>query len=117
MQTPILSYIKLSISRAREGHLPLYRQLGEMLYLQLRFRIGPGFYHRARFWRREMPFRQKTRYRLGQPYLDALASINHPRYETLSQNKVCEKAMLTLFGIPTAPFMGCFHRCFTAFLF
>ncbi len=109
MQSSILSYIKLSMSRAQEGHLPFYRQLIEMLYLLLRFRIGPGFYHRARFWRREMSFSRKIRYRLGQPYLDALAKINDPRYETLSQNKICEKAMLTLFKIPTAPFLGCFH--------
>ncbi|MEZ5523857.1 MAG: sugar-transfer associated ATP-grasp domain-containing protein [Pseudomonadales bacterium] len=102
-------YLKLSVTRAREGHLPVARQLLEMAYLLIRYRLGPGFYHRARFWRRDMPFREKTRYRLGQPYLDAVAKINHPRYETVSQNKICEKAMLALFAIPTAPFLGCFH--------
>lgn len=112
MLPSILGYLRLSSAKAREGHLPVYRQLAEMTYLQLRYRLGPGFYHRARFWRREMPFREKTRYRLGQPYLDAVAKINHPRYETISQNKLCEKAMLTLFSIPTAEFLGHHHPRF-----
>lgn len=105
----MIDYIKLSLARANEGHLPVIRQLLEMAYLLLRYRIGPGFYHRARFWRRDMTFQEKTRYCLGEPYLNEVAKINHPRYETVSQNKVCEKAMLELFSIPTAPFLGFFH--------
>lgn len=101
--------LKSSIKRAGEGHLPVWRQAIEMIYLQLRYRIGPGFYQNAQFWRRDIPLSRKARYRLGQPYLDELKAINDPRYEMVSQNKVCEKALLALFAIPTASFLGHFH--------
>jgi hypothetical protein len=101
--------VKSAIATANEGHLPVWRQLLEMFYLQVRYRIGPGFYNKAEFWRRDIPLEKKARYRLGQRYLDELSTINDPRYEMVSQNKVCEKAVLSLFAIPTAGFLGHFH--------
>ena len=102
-------YLNQSRARAREGHLPVYRQLAEMVLLELGYSLGPGFYHAARFWRRNMPFQSKTRYRTGKRYLKAVAAINNPAYYKLSQHKVAEKAILTLFAIPTAEFFGFFH--------
>jgi hypothetical protein len=102
-------YLKQSRQRAQEGHLPVYRQLAEMAVLELGYSIGPGFYHAARFWRLDMPFRSKTRYRTGKRYLKAVAAINNPAYYKLSQHKVAEKALLMLFAIPTTEFFGFFH--------
>lgn len=102
-------YLKQSRERAREGHLPVYRQLAEMVVLELGYSLGPGFYHAARFWRQDMPFQSKTRYRTGKRYLKAVAAISNPAYYKLSQHKVAEKALLMLFAIPTPEFLGFFH--------
>ena len=109
MFTTATGYIKESLKRAREGNLPIWRQLVEMIILELCYSIGPGFYHKARFWRRDMPFREKTRYRVGKRYINLVAKINDRNYYKLSQHKLSEKALLRLFGIPTAEFIGFFH--------
>lgn len=109
MFAKVADYLNQSRARAREGHLPVYRQLAEMVVLELGYSLGPGFYHAARFWRRDMPFQSKTRYRTGKRYLKAVAAISNPAYYKLSQHKVAEKALLTLFAIPTAEFFGFFH--------
>jgi hypothetical protein len=109
MFSRIMHFVELSQQRADEGHLPLRRQLAEMLVLQLRYAIGPGFYHTARLWRRDISFRDKTRYLVGHRYLKAVAKINNPAYHKLSQHKVAEKALLTMFSIPTAEFLGYYH--------
>jgi hypothetical protein len=80
-----------------------------MVLLEFGYSLGPGFYHAARFWRRDMSFQSKTRYLTGKRYLKAVAAINNPAYYKLSQHKVAEKALLTLFAIPTAEFFGFFH--------
>ena len=109
MYTAATGYLKESLKRAREGNLPFWRQLAEMIILELCYSIGPGFYHKARFWRRDMPFRDKTRYRIGKRYLNSVARINDRKYYKLSQHKLSEKALLRLFNIPTAKFIGFFH--------
>ena len=103
------SYLDQSIRRAREGGLPVWRQLGEMLVLELFYSVGPGFYHKAKFWCRDTPFREKTRYRVGRRYIKSVAKINNHNYYKLSQHKLSEKALLTLFKIPTAEFLGYLH--------
>ena len=103
------SYLNESVRRAREGGLPVWRQFGEMLVLELLYSIGPGFYHKAKFWCSDMPFREKTRYRVGRRYIKSIARINNRNYYKLSQHKLSEKALLTLFGIPTAEFLGYLH--------
>ena len=109
MFSRVMNIVEVSRERANAGHLPLHRQLAEMLVLQLRYSIGPGFYHAARLWRRDIPFRDKTRYLVGHRYLKAVGKINNPAYHKLSQHKVAEKALLTMFSIPTTEFHGYYH--------
>lgn len=104
-----INQLKESLKRSSEGHLPFLYQVGEMIILELCYSIGPGFYHKARFWRRNIPFKTKTRYRVGRRYLELVAAINNPNYYKLSQSKVAEKALLQMFHVPTAEFLGFYH--------
>ncbi|MFN4291459.1 MAG: sugar-transfer associated ATP-grasp domain-containing protein [Permianibacter sp.] len=94
---------------ARHGGLPFWRQLLEMLVLKLCRDLGPNYYHAARFWRREVSFRDKWRHANEREYDELLFAINPVNYRKMSQHKVLEKATLTLFGIPTPRFIGFFH--------
>ena len=112
MLSSAISIIKESQLRAQQGHLGTLRQLGEMLILQLRYGLGPGFYHKARLWRREIPFQRKTRFRIGKQYASIVNTLNNRSYFKVSQHKVVEKALLTLFNIPNAEFFGLYHPKF-----
>lgn len=105
----LTTLIQQASESAQQGHLPVYRQLLEMALLKLCYSIGPGFYHKARLWRRDIPFRSKTRYRVGQRYKAIVDAINDRRYFKLSQHKVVQKALFSLFGIASAEFYGFFH--------
>lgn len=94
---------------ARHGGLPVWRQLLEMLVLKLVRDLGPNYYHSARFWRREIPFRNKWRHANEREYDELLFAINPANYQKMSQHKVLEKATLTLFGVPTPRFIAFFH--------
>lgn len=99
----------LSRRRAREGHLGLWRQLGEMALLRALHGVGPGYYHTAGFWRRELAWSDKTSQVSASEYRRRVALLNPAAYRKLSQNKIPEKAILTLFGLPTPRFLGRFH--------
>lgn len=96
---------------AARGGLPLSRQLVEMTALKLVRNLGPNYYQAGRFWRRDMPFRDKWRHANNREYEKYLFAINPAVYQKASQHKVLEKATLTLFGIPTPRFIG-FHHAF-----
>lgn len=101
--------IELSRRRAREGHLGVGRQLGEMVLLRILHGVGPGYYHTAGFWRRELAWGDKTGQVSAREYRRRVALLNPVSYRKLSQNKIPEKAILTLFGIPTPRFLGRLH--------
>lgn len=96
---------------AAQGGLPLPRQLIEMTALKLVRNLGPNYYQAGRFWRRDMPFRDKWRHANNREYEKYLFAINPAVYQKASQHKVLEKATLTLFGIPTPRFIG-YHHAF-----
>ena len=101
--------IDASREAAARGGLSLPRQLFEMTTLKLTRNLGPNYYHSGRFWRRDMPFRDKWRHANNREYEKLLFAINPALYQKASQHKVLEKATLTLFGIPTPRFIGFFH--------
>lgn len=101
--------VTASRDAAAHGGLPLSRQLAEMLLLKLTRDLGPNYYHVARFWRREVPFRDKWRHANDREYDRLLLAINPAMYRKASQHKVLEKATLSLFGLPTPRFVGYFH--------
>lgn len=96
----------LSRRRALEGHLGVVRQLGEMVALRLLHGVGPTYYHMAGFWRRDLAWRDKTRHLSAREYKLRIGVLNPLQYRKLSQNKIPEKAILALFGIPTSRFLG-----------
>lgn len=98
--------VSISRRRAREGHLRVPRQLAEMVLLRMLHGVGPGYYHMAGFWRRELTWADKTSQLSDKEYRRRVAVLNPVQYRKLSQNKIPEKAILTLFGIPTARFLG-----------
>jgi hypothetical protein len=102
--------IRQTLLRAREGHLPVLRQVVEMLVLKLCYGLGPGHYHTARYWRRELPWDFKAGYWTYKKYHNYLCRINDPLYYKISQNKIPEKAVLQLFNIPGTAFIGHLHR-------
>ncbi|NQD35606.1 hypothetical protein HPT27_01140 [Permianibacter sp. IMCC34836] len=102
--------LNASRDAAQHGGLPVTRQFAEMLVLKLLRDLGPNYYHVARFWRREIPFRNKWRHANEREYDELLFAINPPAYQKISQHKVTEKATLSLFGIPTPTFIGFFHQ-------
>lgn len=110
MLSKALRLYRLSRQRAAEGHLPLSRQLGEMLRLRLARGVGPAYYHTGGFWQRDMPWDDKTEHMSAAEHRRMVGALNPPNYQKLSQNKFAEKALLTLYGIPTAPFLGRLQR-------
>jgi hypothetical protein len=98
--------LALMRQRAREGHLPVWRQLGETLFLKATRDIGVEYYQTAGMWRRDMPWAEKVGHLGERGYLRALAMANPMPYRKLSQHKLPEKALLTLLGLPTPRFLG-----------
>lgn len=98
-----------TLLRAREGNLSVARQLAEMIILKLFHGLGPGHYHTARYWRRELSWKFKTGFWTYRKFRRVVSTINSPFYQKVSQNKVCEKAVLSLLGIPTPTFIGSLH--------
>ena len=102
-------YVRIAREKARAGGLPWLRQLREMTYYFVRHGLGPGYYLMARFWRPEMAAEAKKRHWNGKRYLRFVHRINDPRYYKVSQNKLVEKALLRVVGLPTAPLLGLFQ--------
>lgn len=109
MMKKVRKVISLAARRARQGGLPFWRQAAEMLLLWLWRRQGPNYYQLARFWRREMPWRDKLAHLTEAEYRRAVAALNPREYRMISQHKVVEKAVLSLLGIRTPRFLGHLH--------
>jgi hypothetical protein len=102
-------YLKQSLQKSREGHLPASRQFVEMAYLLLYRGLKPSYYHAAGLWRREIPWRDKRDHLGSKEFSKRLKAINPMEYRKISQNKIVEKALLTQFRLPTARFLGYVH--------
>jgi hypothetical protein len=101
--------LELTRRRSREGHLTTAAQLAQMFWLKVRRGIGPGYYHVAGLWRRDIPWADKDGHLGSSEYGRRLAAINPDNYRKLSQSKIAEKAILQAFGVPTPRFLGFFH--------
>jgi len=108
MSSSLSEVYQVAAYHAANGGLAVWRQFAEMGSLMLFHRIGPGYYFMARFWRRSVPFSVKWRHWNGKRYLRELHRINDPRYYKISQNKLVEKSLLQVLGLPTVPLLGHF---------
>jgi hypothetical protein len=77
-----------------------------MVVLYLLRDVGPRYYHTAGFWRRELTWKDKTSHLSAREYRRFINKVNPIEYRKLSQNKIAEKAMLSLFDLPTPRFVG-----------
>jgi hypothetical protein len=90
--------------------LPRWQQLLEMIILLLLRNIGPGYYLQARWWRPEIPFKDKWLHTNKKEYNQFIDRWNDRHYQKTSQHKVVEKAVLQLLAVPTPEFIGFVHR-------
>jgi len=95
---------------AREGHLSYLRQVCEMAVLKVRYGIGVNYYQTAGFFRREIPWTDKTAHLGAADLVSRLDRLNPLPYRKLSQHKLAEKALLSLLGVPTARYLGFVHN-------
>lgn len=105
-------YAQLTAQREREGNLPALVQVGEMLALGLLRGHGPGYYHAAGFWRRDIPWQVKLGHASASEYRRRVDALNPAPYRKISQHKLPEKALLTLCSVPTPRFLGFLHPQF-----
>ena len=94
----------LVTSRAH-GKSPV-RQWAEMIALYAVRGNGPGFYQMGGFWRTGYRWADMVRHLSFRQYKAHVGALNPRDYRKLSQNKISEKAILTLMGIPTPRFIG-----------
>jgi hypothetical protein len=82
------------------------RQWAEMVALFALRGNGPGFYQMGGFWRAGYRWADMARHLSFREYKAYVDTLNPRDYRKLSQNKIAEKAILTMMGIPTPRFLG-----------
>jgi hypothetical protein len=95
-----------ALVRARRNAKSPMRQWLEMLAFALLRGNGPGYYRTGGLWQRGRRWSEIRRYMSSRWYERTMDRVNPPNYRKLSQNKVAEKAMLTMLGIPTPRCLG-----------
>lgn len=86
--------------------LPKKRQLYEMACLLVFKGLSPNYYNNAGFASRQISWEIKKRYLNSKQYFKTVWKLNDPDYRKLSQNKMAEKAMFSLYNIPTSEYLG-----------
>ena len=71
---------------------------------------GPNFYQMAGFWRKDQRWSTMAGHLSYRQFKAQVDALNPPPYHKLSQNKLAEKAIMTLMGIPTPRFLGLLDR-------
>jgi hypothetical protein len=105
----LVRYWLLARARAGDGNLSTLRQVVEMVTLAVLTGNGPGFYQMAGFWRQSVPWCDKVAHLNAGAYRRRLRLLNPPDYRKITQNKLPEKGLLSLFEIPTPAFVGFLH--------
>ncbi len=101
--------IELSLYIKQEKAISLTRQYCEMIFLYAFRRLGPILYFEARLWRKKLSLAEKMRFLNSSQYKQRINQLNPAIYRKFSNDKLVEKSILSLLGIPTAKFLGFFH--------
>jgi hypothetical protein len=101
--------IALSLYIKQEKAINLTRQYSEMIFLYVFRRLGPILYFEARLWRKKLSLAEKMRFLNSSQYKQRINQLNPTIYRKFSNDKLVEKSILSLLGIPTAKFLGFFH--------
>jgi hypothetical protein len=95
-----------ALVRSRQHAKSSTRQWIEMLAFAVLCGNGPGYYQAGGFWQRHRPWSEVSRYKSDRWYHRAMNRVNPINYRKLSQNKIAEKAIVSLLGIPTPRCLG-----------
>lgn len=98
--------IDLCRRRAREGHLPVYRQLFEIMVLQITRGIGYDMYHYAGMWERTATWEYKRSFLSYRDFGNKVYQLNSRKFHGMSQYKPFEKAFFNQCHIPNAAYLG-----------
>lgn len=98
--------IDLCRRRAREGHLPVYRQLFEIMVLQITRGIGYDMYHYAGMWERTATWEYKRSFLSYRDFGRKVYQLNSRKFHGMSQYKPFEKAFFSQYHIPNAAYLG-----------
>jgi len=104
--TSIYSYILLEAKRHHRNAISI---IIEMVCLYIKNGIGPNYYILAGMADKNMRWQEKCQHISHAKYHEALDILNPRAYRKVTQNKLDEKALLTLANIPTAKFIGFYH--------
>lgn len=99
-----------ALVRSRSGGKSALRQWLEMAALLVVNGNGPGYYQMAGFWQTGQRWSQMRRHLSHRRFRAHVDRLNPRAYQKISQNKIAEKAVLTLMGIPTPRFIGVLDR-------
>ncbi len=83
-------------------------QCAEMALLMATSRLGPGFYAKAKMYRRDTSLVDILSYDSLNQYKRRVNQLNDRLYQRCSQNKWIEKSLLVASGLPTAEPLGLF---------
>ncbi len=100
------SYLKLESRRYKRSLVSL---IAEVIKFSILRSIGPQYYLLAGMADKKMSWQEKCEHLSDADYHKALAVLNPKPYRKITQNKLTEKALLTLANIPTAKFIGFYH--------
>ena len=105
-----ISYV-IALSRyiAEQERINVFIQYSEILWLYVTRQLGPLLYYEVSLWKREVSLKDKMRYLNAAQYKKRINELNPELYRKFSNDKLAEKAILTLLGIPTADFVGFLH--------
>lgn len=102
------AFWRLAKLRQSEGEQSALRQALELAVLMPFYRVGPGFYQMAGFWKRSMTWADKTGHLDPNGYRKAVDRLNPAAYRKLSQNKLSETAVFRLSHVPAPDYLGNF---------
>lgn len=105
-----ISYV-IALSRyiAEQERINVFIQYSEILWLYVTRQLGPLLYYEVSLWKRDVSLKDKMRYLNAAQYKKRINELNPELYRKFSNDKLAEKAILTLLGIPTADFVGFLH--------
>ena len=92
--------------RAREGHLPVFRQLLEIAFLQVTRGIGYDVYHYAGMWDSSASWDYKCSFLSYRDFGKKIYQLNARKFHGMSQYKPFEKAFFSQYHIPNAYYIG-----------
>ena len=92
--------------RAEEGHLSTFRQIMEIMWLQVTRGIGYSAYHFASMWDKNATWGYKISFLGQRNFVKKIHQINQRKFHGVTQHKPFEKAIFKLFNIPSADYVG-----------